>query len=216
MASGARKKTRSRRGRVSNEERRRASTDAVLAAALELFVTQGYGATTTEDIARQAGLTKGAVYFYFKDKLSLLLDLLSKSEDELLNPIFERMNEDGLDATEQIVLLTNWLAQIGAERKEIPLLHVLMSLEFSGQSNPVTERIEGIYKRLHGELERVVAQGQASGEFHQDLSARNQAAAIVAMIDGTLLEWHRWGRELDGAYLARASRSLILKGILKR
>ena len=43
-----------------------------------------------------------------------------------------------------------------------------------------------------------------------------QAAAIVAMVDGTLLEWHRWGGQLDGASLARAARSLILGGVKGR
>ena len=46
--------------RVPNTERRRLSTKAVLDSALELFVTRGYDATSIDDIASQAGLTKGA------------------------------------------------------------------------------------------------------------------------------------------------------------
>ena len=65
--------------RRSNQERREQSTEQVLAAALKQFVTRGYHSTSIDDIARAAGLTKGAVYFYFKGKSALLLELLSFS-----------------------------------------------------------------------------------------------------------------------------------------
>ena len=65
--------------RQSNADRRKASTAAVASAALRLFVLQGYKGTSVEQIGSEAGLTKGAVYFYFKDKESLLLELLMQS-----------------------------------------------------------------------------------------------------------------------------------------
>ena len=74
--------------RVPNAERRKSSIKSVLDSALSLFVTQGYDATSMDDIASRAGLTKGAVYFYFKDKLSLLHALLERTEAELFDPIF--------------------------------------------------------------------------------------------------------------------------------
>jgi TetR/AcrR family acrAB operon transcriptional repressor len=52
--------------RRSNRDRREQSTEQVLAAALKLFVSNGYTATSIDDIATEAGLTKGAVYFYFR------------------------------------------------------------------------------------------------------------------------------------------------------
>ncbi len=55
--------------RVPNAQRRRNSIRQVLDAALGLFVRGGFDGTSMDDIAAGAGLTKGAVYFYFKDKL---------------------------------------------------------------------------------------------------------------------------------------------------
>ncbi len=188
----------------------------MLDAALELFVAQGYAATSTEQIARRAGLTKGALYFYFDDKLSLLLELLARCEAELYEPIFDRLQDSDASATEQMVMLTNWLAQKGAEAKEIPLLHVLVSLEFHGRDDDAAQRVQATYRRLHREIERVIRHGQDRGEFHRSITAADQAAVIVAMIDGMLLQWHRWGDRLDGAELARSARSLILDGIQVR
>ncbi len=54
--------------------RRRAGArpDEVLDAALALFIEKGFAATRVDDIARRAGLSKGAVYLYFLSKEAII------------------------------------------------------------------------------------------------------------------------------------------------
>lgn len=61
--------------------RRRAEArpDEVLDAALDLFIEQGFAATRVEDIAKRAGLSKGAVYLYFPSKEALLEGLVRRA-----------------------------------------------------------------------------------------------------------------------------------------
>ena len=61
--------------------RRRAEArpDEVLDAAIALFAKQGFAATTVEQIAKQAGLSKGAVYLYFPSKKALLEGLVHRA-----------------------------------------------------------------------------------------------------------------------------------------
>ncbi|MFK8030161.1 MAG: TetR/AcrR family transcriptional regulator [Gammaproteobacteria bacterium] len=199
--------------RVPNSERRQNSIRQVLDAALELFVTKGFDGTSMDDIATQASLTKGALYFYFKDKLSLLDELLVRTEKELIDPIVESIRSKSSTPTMRIVRLTSEFARIGAERKELVLLHVVVSLEMHGRDNKVEQRVRKIYSRLHQEISDVLIEGKASGEFASTLSPKYQASVIIALIDGLLLEWHRRGEELDGEQLARSARQLILSGI---
>ncbi len=199
--------------RIPNSERRRQSTKSVLDGALALFVTQGYDATSMDDIAARAGLTKGAVYFYFKDKLSLLYALLERTETALFDPIFERIAASNESATNRIIMLTNWFARVGAEKPELPLLHVLVSLQMHQRDNMVEARVARTYRRLHEELAKLIRDGQSSGEFSKATSAEDQAAVLAALIDGLLLEWHRWGETLDGRALANSARNFILHGL---
>ena len=67
---------------ATKREQRAASIEALLGEALALFITQGYHATTVEEIAQAAGLTKGAVYFYFKSKANVLKALLDRMGDD--------------------------------------------------------------------------------------------------------------------------------------
>ena len=67
--------------RPGTRRRQRAeSIEGILEAALRLFVSRGYRTTTVEQIAGETGLTKGAVYFYFKSKEAIMLQLLEQAE----------------------------------------------------------------------------------------------------------------------------------------
>jgi len=185
----------------------------MLDAALTLFVSKGYAATSMQDIAETAGLTKGSLYHYFKDKLALLLELLDRSESRLFEPVYLEMRGSSADAHEQLLMFFNWIATTGAKHKHHMLLPVLVSLEFFGFSNEAEKRVSRLYDRLHAELERVIRLGRKQGLFEAEYSARIVAVSLVAFVDGLLLQWHRWGGRLDGAELAKVARGIILNGL---
>lgn len=201
-----------RPSRRSNQERREQSTEQVLASALKLFVTRGYGATSIDDIAGDAGLTKGAVYFYFKGKSALLLELLSQSSTLYLD-IFQGMRDSDASASTQLEMFVEWAARVGARNNELLLLPILMSLEFQGKDEVVEAALNRLYDRYHDEMERVVVLGQSSGEFNPALSPREEAAVLVAFTDGMLLEWIRRSRRLDGNRLVESAKALIAGGL---
>lgn len=201
-------------GRRSNQERREHSIEQVLAAALRRFVDRGYFATSIDDIARDAGLTKGAVYFYFKGKSALLLDLLAQSSKLYLD-IFGLMQASGRGAAAQLEMFVEWAARVGVKNKDLLLLPILMSLEFNGRDEEVENTLNRFYDRYHEELERVVKLGQENGEFDPDLAPREEAAVLVAFTDGMLMEWIRRSQRLDGNRLVMSAKALIAGGLRK-
>src|SRR5256885_11029791 len=56
---------------TTKREQGEASLDRILDSALTLMVTKGFNATTVDEIARSAGLTKGAIYFHFENKTAI-------------------------------------------------------------------------------------------------------------------------------------------------
>ncbi|MAC88270.1 TetR/AcrR family transcriptional regulator [Maricaulis sp.] len=68
-----------------NSRRRRpeARPEEILDAALSVFSEQGFAAARVEDIARAAGLSKGAIYLYFPSKEAMLNGLVERSAGHL-------------------------------------------------------------------------------------------------------------------------------------
>jgi AcrR family transcriptional regulator len=60
-----------------------ARRDAILAAALDEFAASGFAATRIDDVARRAGVAKGSIYLYFRDKEALFQELVRSA----LSPI---------------------------------------------------------------------------------------------------------------------------------
>src|SRR5450631_1417596 len=70
-ASGVKQRVATDRKTRSAERR-----DAILAAALDEFSARGFEATRLDDVARRAGIAKGTIYLYFRDKESLFQELI--------------------------------------------------------------------------------------------------------------------------------------------
>src|SRR4051812_23400693 len=67
------KSARAREPRAARQAERR---DNNLAAALEEFSASGFAATRLDDVAKRAGVAKGTIYLYFRDKESLFQELV--------------------------------------------------------------------------------------------------------------------------------------------
>jgi len=73
--------------RRSNEERSRTTQDKLISAARRLFEDHGYAAAPIDEIARQAGVTRGALYHHFNGKQGLFRAVIEDIQDELADHV---------------------------------------------------------------------------------------------------------------------------------
>lgn len=64
--------------RLSREEKKAQTRERLLDAAIDVFARHGYAGATLDDIAAEAGLTKGAVYSNFESKEDLFFALMAR------------------------------------------------------------------------------------------------------------------------------------------
>lgn len=200
---------------TTKKAQRAASVEGLLMAARALFVSRGYRHTTVDDIAEAAHLTKGAVYFYFRNKEALLSALLDRIEAIVVGGMNERIATAGQGAARRLVAFMHGQARLGVESPDDVLLLILMSLEFAGTGGAIDVRIRSIYDRLYKAIEGIIALGKRRGEFRADIRTREQAAIVMALHDGTFLEWYRRRQALGGRELVRALRTTMLAGLLR-
>jgi AcrR family transcriptional regulator len=72
-------------------DRGEATRDALLAAARALFAEHGYAGVGTEEVVRRAGVTRGALYHYFRDKQDLFRAVFEQTEAEIMQTIIARV-----------------------------------------------------------------------------------------------------------------------------
>src|SRR4051812_7667991 len=71
---------------ASNRAERAAERrEAIIAAAMDEFIAQGFAATRLDDVAKRAGVAKGTIYLHFKDKEALFEELIRKAIVPLVN-----------------------------------------------------------------------------------------------------------------------------------
>lgn len=66
----------------------------LIKAAAKVFARKGYDGSTTEDISREAGLTKGALYFHFKSKEDIFLAVVKDHIDYQIERLFQILKKD--------------------------------------------------------------------------------------------------------------------------
>ncbi len=91
MATGPKRRAartgQSARRQGARAQQRNARRAAILAAALEEFAARGFAATRLDDVARRAGVAKGTIYLYFRDKESLFQELVRAMLSPLVGAI---------------------------------------------------------------------------------------------------------------------------------
>ncbi|WP_426440606.1 TetR/AcrR family transcriptional regulator [Bradyrhizobium genosp. P] len=198
---------------LTNVEHREKSIEAVLSAAEFLFVTRGYVGTTTERIGELAGLTKGTVYFYFKTKEGVLLELLNRVRADVLVPYVQRLRDESLSPADRITAFLKYSGRIAAERPGAMLLPIVVSIEQAGTNSDAEKRVRAGYDRVALEVERVLDLGQASGVFRSDLSSKNLARLLIATNDGIMLECLRQNLRFQVDQLIHTLQAMILSGL---
>lgn len=118
-----------------------ARREQVLDAALRLIAEHGYGATSMEAIAREAGIAKPVVYNAYPGRGPLLRALLEREEARALGTLAAAMPPPPLDADPRAALIA-WLRGLADAIRENPAPWRLILLPAEGTPEVVREHVE--------------------------------------------------------------------------
>lgn len=199
--------------RQTNRELREISLKSINEAALTLFVEKGYGATTIEQIASAANLTKGGIYFYVDKKEDLLVQLL----EEISHDYFTRM-EVALDigeknSHERLAALINGQGRFARERPQHLMLLVKSSIELNSCDLAPGRIIKSFYRKFASIVSEIIDEGKKTGDFETTVPTRELTSFYISAHDGMTLEWYRRGKKISGKELVRAFRETMTSGI---
>ncbi len=129
-------------------EKRSSTREKILEVALRLFSKKGFKETTIKDIAKEVGITEGAIYRHFTSKEEIINSLLEEITQELRQELFESI-ERGESDEERLNNIIDTLLRYAFTKPEsfrfLNLYHLL-------KESPQVENLPGevILKFLNG------------------------------------------------------------------
>lgn len=176
-----------RRIRRSRSDSKVRTRNDLIAAARSVFLARGFHAATLDEIAEEAGYTKGAVYSNFAGKDDLFLALLAEHYARRAKVYAELVLEpDDVEETYRAVAMF----MLGAYERE-PAWWPLVS-DFTSHAAGQTELRERLHELREGFIDAVATTIEALAERHQMtflLPAREIARGTGALMRGMAVEW---------------------------
>jgi AcrR family transcriptional regulator len=171
--------------RLSRSEEQARTKARLLEAAAEVIARHGLDRASLDEVAAQAGLTKGAIYSNFTSKTDVVVALI----DAQFESHFQGL-ETSVDPSEELPNQTSqaadaWLAALAVSGESF-LLSIEIALYLARQPH-VRERFAEHYKKLRTKYAQIVQDYGASAEGELALPPEQMSTIYMAMVQGLSL-----------------------------
>jgi TetR/AcrR family transcriptional regulator, acrAB operon repressor len=175
------------------KEEAQATRTAILDAAVRVLSVRGVSRASLEDIAKEAGVTRGAIYWHFANKA----DLHNALWDEVLlsyEPIAQASeNPDEPDPLGRMRELFVFLfSNLSEDPRRQQLFRILLNKHDSGEEASAIH-IRHLETHIQGfrRIETVLNNAITKGQLPRHLDIRLGAIAVISYIDGLVANWLR-------------------------
>lgn len=193
------------RERKSGDKRER-----ILAAAVRVFAKSGFFDARVSDVAKAAGVADGTIYLYFTSKEQLLVSLFEDRVDKLLSFMQTDLTKLGSAKEKLRRVIELQLGLLEGERDLAEVITVIVRQS----SKLLKEYATPKFSAYLDAIARIVAEGQAAGDFRTDVSPGLVARATFGALDGVTFTW-ALGRAEEGALVRAAGQiaDIFLRGL---
>ncbi|MDR0218838.1 MAG: multidrug efflux transporter transcriptional repressor AcrR [Enterobacteriaceae bacterium] len=160
-------------------------------AAIKVFSERGVSATSLSDIAIAAGVTRGAIYWHFKNKTDLLFAAYRMPIDKI--DILEKEYQVKYPNNPLLVLrsILIYLLKMVIKNPQQGLLMEIFfhKCEFVGEMTSLAEQIRTIYISDYQKIEDMLIACIQSGQLPYDVDPKRSAIMLRALFTGLLENW---------------------------
>ncbi len=176
-----------------------ATRNLLLDAAEKVFLEKGFSHTSLNDIARAADLTRGAVYWHFKNKA----DLFEAMVERVRLPA-EALGDCGNsgDSTDPLGRLRDFavlaLKETAVNQRRRRVFTILFHrFEFNQEARTLEVRQQSAFMDCAGRIEQSLAGAVQAGQLPANLNVHRATAAFLALFTGLLSNWLFMPRSFD-------------------
>ena len=175
----------------------------LLTAATELFTQKGYSATTVREIVATAGVTKPTLYYYFRNKEGIYVELMQEGFSKLDNLLATSLGDRG-SASQKLLRLCDRIYSLFMEN--IKLVRVMYAIYYGPHQGAPFFDFDAYHLKFQEAVRRLIEEGIRRGEFCKG-DAGEMSWAIIGAINAAM-EVHLGHTELE---LGREGLARVLK-----
>jgi TetR/AcrR family acrAB operon transcriptional repressor len=178
----------------------------ILDAALELFHQKGYSRSTLGDIAKSAGVTRGAIYWHFKDKVELFLALKDDIETSTKTRIEDVLQEEIASLEDVRESHLRFFGNLEENERFCTYFEIVFyRTEFTEELQPLMTSYQDKLRRIVHKNEQDFKQLQKRGLVRDDLDCQQAAFDMAAVIFGLINFWL-----MDRSYFSLSKQSAAM------
>ena len=170
--------------RSTQAERSTRSRAALLESAARGLSRYGFGNVVLEEVARDAGYTRGALYHQFKDKEDLALAVVEWINETWWREVGDQAERQSDPLSELIALARGHAVYC---RRDVARVIMALRVEFSGQDHPVGREIDRISRTLVKRCANLINAGRREGSIPPGPPARVVALAFWGALEGAVI-----------------------------
>ncbi|GAP16992.1 hypothetical protein ADN01_13455 [Levilinea saccharolytica] len=183
------------RTKTQTEQIRAESQAKIIATARRLFAERGYDGCTVSEIAKQAGMSQGNIYWHFPSKEAIFQAVLMEGFQAIGGTMSEAVKSAGNGLEKFNRFLGDFLA-LSREKGADEFISIMITFLAQGGVAKFAEfgiSSEQIGAGYHQTMNAIFAQGQADGSFRSDLEPNLLTTFYFSFINGLMLMYpHEW------------------------
>jgi AcrR family transcriptional regulator len=184
--------------------------EQILESALKLFISKGYENSTVDEIAEQAGLSKGSIYWYFKSKLEILFELTDRFMAGGQQLLVKLIESEGY-GTAALYKAHREIYEFTMQSSQRQLVYQLDTL--AGTYPEIRERLVAYHRGWDETISQQINNAIQQGDFRA-VNAQHVAQAINALYDGLCMR-SRMEPDMDVVATIETVTRLIYEGLTK-
>jgi TetR/AcrR family acrAB operon transcriptional repressor len=195
-----------------------ATREVLLAAALQVFRERGVARTRLSDVAERAGVTRGAIYWHFKDKAELFQAVCERGTmpvEALLAQASQNAQHDPLAMVRQLALMA--LTQLAQHADTQAMFDVIFhKCEFTAELAPVVAKNDADRAACLSQVQQLFDQAVICGQLPSVTDTFLAAQGLHAYMVGLMHEWVLNPESYDLAACAEPLIDCYLAGLATR
>jgi AcrR family transcriptional regulator len=187
---------------------------AISRVALTVFRKRGYPGTRMSDIAEAAGIGKGTLYEYFKDKADILRFEFDQYFEQFSASLLTAINEDS-GPTDRLLELIDFTLGYTIDWED----HCAVYMDYFSSARTDQEGVFSLscmYGQMKEILMNLIQEGQESGEIDSDFDAAAVSELFVSIYDGIIIHRLFTGQTVDRELFRKTAIKLIRNGMIKK